>query len=138
MAATMYPKINQLPQTPSPHSTGAFSTGCTSLVQKKLKLNLNLYFKFAMDSFKDYLQQEFLRRNRKNEKYSLRAFAQHLGMNHATLSGILSGKRAITEPTFRKLAPALNLSPHEMAHFLDSNPKTERKKFLFSSSTRCL
>lgn len=78
-----------------------------------------------MEQFKTYLQQEFVRRTTKNPSYSLRAFAQHLRMNHATLSSLISGKRTITATTIQKIGRALNLGPMELARFKDF--KTEEK-----------
>jgi uncharacterized protein (TIGR02147 family) len=72
-----------------------------------------------MEIFKSHLQQEFLKRLGNNPSYSLRAYAQHLNINHATLSTILSGKRKITKATVLKLAKNLNLSPEEINHFLN-------------------
>lgn len=74
-----------------------------------------------MQAFRTYLQQEFVKRTAKNPSYSLRAFAQQLGMNHATLSSLMSGKRSITESTVSKLASALNLSPEELSRFKNSD-----------------
>lgn len=73
-----------------------------------------------MQEFRTYLQQEFVRRTTKNPSYSLRSFAQQVGMNHATLSSLISGKRKITPATIQKLAQALDLSPEEVASFTRS------------------
>jgi transcriptional regulator with XRE-family HTH domain len=70
-----------------------------------------------METFRSYLQQEFVKRTAKNPSYSLRAFAKQLGFNHATLSSIMSGKRPITEATLQKIAKSLNLGPQEIAQF---------------------
>ncbi|AHI06194.1 hypothetical protein BDW_08470 [Bdellovibrio bacteriovorus W] len=47
----------------------------------------------------------------KNPSYSLRSFAQYLGVNHATLSALISGKRKMTEATFQKLSAGPKLRP---------------------------
>lgn len=47
--------------------------------------------------FRIRLQEEFSRRVRANERYSIRAFALQLGINSSTLSQILSGKRKLTD-----------------------------------------
>lgn len=58
-------------------------------------------------TFRDRLEQELAARRRLNERYSLRAFAAFLEVDHATLSQILRGKRSIPaeriEPWGRKL-----------------------------------
>jgi uncharacterized protein (TIGR02147 family) len=58
-----------------------------------------------------------MRRSGKNPRYSLRAFARSLGVNHATLSSILSGKRTITTDTFEKFAKTLGLEPKQVDAF---------------------
>lgn len=82
-----------------------------------------------MEDFKNVLQQEYLRRVSKNRSYSLRAYAQHLGINHATLSTILSGKRKITKATVLTLSKSLGLSPSEVTKFIASEQNIEQKAF---------
>lgn len=87
----------------------------------------------AMEQFKTYLQQEFVKRTTKNQSYSLRAFAKHLGLNHATLSTLISGKRKITKATIEKIAKSLNLGPNEIQKFTETssvNETTSKKYFL--------
>lgn len=78
-----------------------------------------------MQEFRNYLQQELLRRTAKNPAYSLRAFAKHLGVNHATLSSLMSGKRRLTEANVQRLAKALNLSPKELSNYISVNETGE-------------
>jgi uncharacterized protein (TIGR02147 family) len=80
-----------------------------------------------MESFRAYLQREFVRRSDKNPNYSLRAYANSLKVNHATLSTILSGKRKITDQTVLKLAQALTLGPQDIETFL-SQPEADREQ----------
>ena len=77
-----------------------------------------------MQHFRELLQQEFIRRTNRNKSYSLRAFAQQLGMNHATLSGLLSGKRTVTANLIDKLTPALELDPKKVAELKSANPES--------------
>ena len=63
------------------------------------------------ESFKNTLQQEFLRRGAKNPRYSLRSYAQFLGIHHSTLSGLLSGRRPITKKTVATLSLKLGVFP---------------------------
>ena len=42
------------------------------------------------------LQEEFFRRKKLNPRYSLRAFALSVGLDHSTVSQLLRGKRPIT------------------------------------------
>jgi uncharacterized protein (TIGR02147 family) len=78
-----------------------------------------------MKDFRNYLQHEFAKRMDKNSSYSLRAFAGHLKINHATLSSILSGKRSLTPKTATKLAVALNLSPGQIQDLLEPRSTKE-------------
>lgn len=77
-----------------------------------------------MHDFRTYLQQEFVKRTAKNSAYSLRSFALQLGISHATLSSMLSGKRKITPASMQKIGKALNLGPAELQRFTDGmSPK---------------
>jgi transcriptional regulator with XRE-family HTH domain len=57
--------------------------------------------------FRRLLTRELARRAARNERYSLRAFARHLRVDHATLSQWLRGRRPITPRTVARLAPRL-------------------------------
>lgn len=82
-----------------------------------------------MEDFKNILQHEYLKRVSKNKSYSLRAYAQYLGINHATLSTILSGKRKITKDTVLNLSKALGLSPIDVAQFIANDHTMEGQVF---------
>jgi uncharacterized protein (TIGR02147 family) len=60
-------------------------------------------------SFRLFLQAELGRRCARNPQYSLRAFAKFLGIDHATLSQLLRGKRALTARAILKLGTRLGL-----------------------------
>jgi len=53
------------------------------------------------------LQAEFSRRQQSNPRYSLRAFARSVGLNHSTVSQLLRGKRPITGKSVRSIAGSL-------------------------------
>lgn len=83
-----------------------------------------------MDGIRYLLRQELMRRISRNSSYSLRAFARHLGINHATLSSLMSGKRKITLTTARRLGIALDLSPDELNQVvLVSGGKSKPKSY---------
>ena len=90
---------------------------------KTFDLYIDSRYPLAVDAetFKNILQQEFLRRSSKNSQYSLRSYAQLLGVHHSTLSGLLSGKRPITKKTVSVLSLKLGLYP-------DSFSKTKEFK----------
>jgi len=66
-------------------------------------------------AFRDVLQREFDRRRAANRRYSLRAFACALAIDHSTLSQILRGQRRLTSRTLRALGARLGLSANEIA-----------------------
>lgn len=66
-------------------------------------------------SFRERLRAELVRRCDANPQYSLRAFALDLGIDHATLSQFLRGRRNITAATIERLGPALGLDADEIA-----------------------
>jgi transcriptional regulator with XRE-family HTH domain len=65
-------------------------------------------------SFRSYLQHEFARRSRANPKYSLRAFARRLGLDHSTLSQVLRGKRQLPPRRFSAVGVKLGLTPAQV------------------------
>lgn len=60
-------------------------------------------------SFRLRLQAELARRCAGNPRYSLRAFARRLGVDHSTLSQLLRGRRALTRPAIERLGARLGL-----------------------------
>lgn len=82
-----------------------------------------------MELFRKYIQHEFAERSRKNPSYSLRAFAQKLGINHATLSTILNGKRKLTRETALRLGQQLGLSPSELDSLLIEEKQTSSLRY---------
>jgi transcriptional regulator with XRE-family HTH domain len=55
------------------------------------------------------LHEEFLRRRRRNPRYSLRAFARDLGVHHSTLSRILRGQQRPRTTGLTRFASRLRL-----------------------------
>tara|TARA_B110001454_G_C12723074_1_gene435708 strand:+ start:7097 stop:7834 length:738 start_codon:yes stop_codon:yes gene_type:complete len=80
------------------------------------------------ESFRNILQQEFLRRGSKNPNYSLRGYAKFLGIHHSTLSGLLSGKRAITNKAISSLSLKLGLFPDNFSK--ENNFKLPRHELI--------
>lgn len=69
---------------------------------QKANETLNLEFRIK-------LQEEFSRRIRVNENYSIRAFAQHLGINSSSLSKILAGKRFLSDEKIQILCQSIGI-----------------------------
>lgn len=77
--------------------------------------------------FRDFLQAEFIQRCRKNTRYSLRAYAKSLQIDHSTLSQILRGKRNLTRKTILKLSECLEITEEQLNSFLQSFEKNGGK-----------
>lgn len=60
-----------------------------------------------------WLLAEFKRRKSENNAYSLRSFARQLGLPPGRVSELLSGKRALTDKSFEKIAERLGLSTRQ-------------------------
>ncbi len=60
---------------------------------------------------KAYLTQELMNRCKRNSSYSMRAFAQGLGMSASALSMVLSGKRQLSRLAAERIADKLGLDP---------------------------
>jgi hypothetical protein len=58
----------------------------------------------AATRLRTILQDEFLLRKRRNPRYSLRAFARSVSVEHSTLSQLLRGKRPITWKSVTEIA----------------------------------
>jgi transcriptional regulator with XRE-family HTH domain len=65
-------------------------------------------------SFRERLQAELAARCERNPGYSLRAYANYLGIDHATLSQLMRGKRSMTEATVRRLGERIGLASEEV------------------------
>jgi hypothetical protein len=70
--------------------------------------------------FLDRLRHEFRRRREKNVRYSLRAFALFLNVDHSTLSQILRGGWRVPIARMRLWARKLGLGPEEAAAYIAS------------------
>lgn len=59
------------------------------------------------------LQAELTRRIQRNPRYSLRRFAQAIGISHTVLSLVMSGKRPLSKKAALKVSDFLGMGPHE-------------------------
>ena len=69
-------------------------------------------------SFRMHLQAVLAQHCARNPRYSLRALARHLGMNHSTLSQLLRGKRQLSTRTIRVLGQRLGLGEPAIEAFV--------------------
>jgi plasmid maintenance system antidote protein VapI len=81
----------------------------------------------APQTFGACLQAELAARCERNSRYSLRAFANFLAVDHATLSQLLRGKRNMTAPTIRRLGERIGLTQDQIAHYLARGPDLVRR-----------
>jgi uncharacterized protein (TIGR02147 family) len=84
---------------------------------------------FESTSVNDFLRRELDRRLSTNPRYSLRAFARHLGMSPGELSEVLREKRPMSAKACQKVSRALDLSPAEFKQLLvlAATASTERE-----------
>ena len=69
------------------------------------------------------LDEGFTRLKAKDERYSLRSYAEYLDLNVGSLSSILTGKRRIPAPKVMPIIRKLGLTGEKQQQFLDSLPK---------------
>ncbi len=69
------------------------------------------------DCFKVWLQSEFANRCKKNNRYSLRAFAKYLGLDASSLSQILAGTRGVSLNAIERISASLAATPRDRVNF---------------------
>jgi plasmid maintenance system antidote protein VapI len=70
-------------------------------------------------SFRMHLQQTLGERCARNPRYSLRAFARQLAIDHSTLSQLLRGTRAISASTIVRIGTRLGMDRHVIETFVE-------------------
>jgi len=70
-------------------------------------------------SFRVYLQSEFTTRRARNPRYSLRAFAKGLNVDHSSLSQWMRGARPISARTIDALGRRLKLNSKQVRLFIE-------------------
>lgn len=70
--------------------------------------------------FRELLRRELAARCNRNPRYSLRAFANFLDVDHATLSQLLRGKRTLTQPMIRRLGGRIGLELAQIDRYVDA------------------
>jgi transcriptional regulator with XRE-family HTH domain len=64
--------------------------------------------------FGNVLRNELRRRQSRNRRYSLRAFARDLGLHHSTLSRVMRGRQRAASQTIAAVASKLRLAADEI------------------------
>ena len=80
------------------------------------------------ESFRHRLQAELARRCADNPRYSLRAFAAHLDVDHSSLSQILRDRRRLTEESIRRFGKRLGLDDVEVARYVSNQERIEIRR----------
>lgn len=78
--------------------------------------------------YKNWIQEELVRRCEKNSRYSLRSYARSLGVDVAALSRILSNRLVPSLKMAQKIVQKLGLPPDEEKNFLSSLAQAHRSK----------
>lgn len=88
--------------------------------------------KVSPAEFRLFLQDELVRRCKKNPRFSLRAFARTLAIEPSALSKILHGKRALTPKMLQRIATQLGMSDAEIKRYEPSTRLLPRRPTLQS------
>jgi DNA-binding Lrp family transcriptional regulator len=70
------------------------------------------------DLFRDHVAKALEIKLQKNPAYSLRSFARHCQIGHATLIQFLNGRRPLSSNSFRKISLQLGLDQSQLIQFL--------------------
>ncbi len=70
-------------------------------------------------TYRDVLRAEFLRRSKKNTRYSMRAFSKTLDVSHSFLSQVMSGKRRLSSTMAHRISKKLGYSGSEQGDFVE-------------------
>ena len=60
------------------------------------------------------LRKEFMRRVARNPRYSLRAYARSLSLDHATLNRVIGGSRGLSPASLVRVCTRLGCTPEEI------------------------
>lgn len=72
----------------------------------------------TIEDYRQMLGSELERRQSRNPRYSLRAFARDIGLHASDLSKILRGKKPIPLSTAVSVVPRMNWTPDRQQDFL--------------------
>lgn len=79
------------------------------------------------NQFIEHLRTEYLERLKKNPQYSMRAFAQSLGVNDSTLAKIIRGARKPSEKYMANLGVRLGLESEKLDSMINNRNTTFEK-----------
>ena len=86
------------------------------------------------NDYREMLKRLLDERKARNQRFSLRAFAQKIGLSHSTLSQVFKGERNLSLQTAKRIATTLKLSNEDKELFLLgvelANADEEEKKII--------
>ena len=91
----------------------------------------------AGESFRARLRRELAARCGRNPRYSLRAFANFLDTDHASLSQMMRGTRTCTPPSIRRFGARIGLTAEEIAVYV-AKAEAERQYDVIADDNRTL
>ncbi|MGE3973999.1 MAG: TIGR02147 family protein [Bdellovibrionales bacterium] len=78
-----------------------------------------MYNENEISSYRQYLRKVIAEKCAKNPRYSLRAFAQQIGLSPSHLSRVINGSSGISISAATKIAAKLGLSSQEIQEFIN-------------------
>lgn len=72
---------------------------------------------------RNFLQQDFEMRKKKNSRYSIRAYAKKIGLSHSALTQIMNGSRPLTKRSIKMISENLKLDPSLAKKMNESHQK---------------
>ncbi len=104
----------------------------THFVSKPVVIHSLQFYNLLMTTeyslFRNALNDEFLRRTKKNSRFSIRAFSQQLEIEPSSLAQILGGKRKLTQKMCDRLGTKLGFGPLKMRTLM-KDVKRQEKSF---------
>ncbi len=88
------------------------------------------YEPYLKQTLRDLLKEELSTRQANNPKYSLRAFASQLGVNHSALSEVISGRRRLSAKAVESILDKLEIQKKNKLALLEAhsiNPNAYQK-----------
>ena len=97
----------------------AFAVVIAASYDRRMKANVLTGPTPVPRRFRQFLQEDLATRCARNPRYSLRAFAGYLRLDHSTLSQLLRGRRRFTARTVERIGARLSLAPAVITQFVE-------------------
>jgi len=80
-------------------------------------------------NYREWLGNQLIERKRRLPLYSLRSFARKLGLSPSTVSGVIAGKRPLSQRAAMKIADRLQLDPRDRRELLKATLNEKLRVF---------